>query len=186
MTEREAIARLKNGDIDGLELLVSQHQTEALRAVYLIVRDRAMAEDIVQTAFIRAYERIDQFDAQRAFRPWFMRSVINDALKITTRQHSHASLDAVLEEAESALADFLKEARPSPDDLAEITDTRQAIWQALERLSPLQRAAIVQRYYLGLSEREMAAVADCPPGTIKWRLHSARQRLRILLRPFGL
>lgn len=186
MTEKEAIVRLKQGDIGGLELLVRRHQTEALRAVYLIVHDRATAEDIVQTAFIRVYDRIAQFDAQRPFRPWFLRSVINDALKVTTRQNRHLSLDAVLEEAETALADFLKEFRPNPDDLAEMIDTRRAVWQALEKLSPVQRAAIVQRYYLGLSESEMAAAADCAPGTIKWRLHAARNRLRILLRPFGL
>ncbi len=186
MTEQEAIIRLKRGDIGGLELLVRRHQTEALRAVYLIVHDRATAEDIVQTAFIRVYERITQFDTQRPFRPWFLRSVINDALKVTTQQNRHISLDAVLEEAESALADFLKESRPNPDDLAEITDTRQAVWQALGKLSPLQRAAIVQRYYLGLSESEMATEADCAPGTIKWRLHTARKRLRALLRPLGL
>jgi RNA polymerase sigma-70 factor (ECF subfamily) len=186
MTETEAIIRLKQGDIGGLELLVRRHQTEALRAVYLIVHDRATAEDIVQTAFIRAYERIAQFDAQRPFRPWFLRIVINDALKITTRQNRRISLDAVLDEAESALVDFLKESRSNPDDLAEITDTRRTIWQALRKLSSPQRAAIVQRYYLGLSESEMAAAADCAPGTIKWRLYAAKERLRMLLRPFGL
>ncbi len=186
MTEKDAIVRLKQGDISGLELLVREHQTEALRAVYLIVQDQATAEDIVQTAFIRVYERISQFDGQRPFRPWFLRSVINDALKVTTRRNRQISLDAVLEEAESALADFLKDSRPDPALLTEIIDTRQIVWQALGKLSPVQRAAIVQRYYLDLSEREMATVADCTPGTIKWRLHAAKQRLRMLLRPFRL
>ncbi len=185
MTEQQAIERLKDGDIGGLELLVRQHQTEALRAVYLIVRDRATAEDIVQAAFIRVYERIAQFDTERPFRPWFLRSVINDALKVTSRQSRYISLDAVLEEAESALVTFLKESRPSPDDLVEISDTRQTVWQALSKLSPVQRAAIVQRYYLGMSEAEMADRTVCPPGTIKWRLYAAKKRLRTLLGPFG-
>jgi hypothetical protein len=53
MEEQEAIARLKRGDIGGLEALVRKHQVQAVRTAYLITRDRALAEDIVQTAFLR-------------------------------------------------------------------------------------------------------------------------------------
>lgn len=63
--ERRAIARLKQGDIGGLEELVKSHQTRAMRAAYLIVRDRALAEDVVQDAFVRAYEKIAHFDESR-------------------------------------------------------------------------------------------------------------------------
>ncbi|MEW5958657.1 MAG: RNA polymerase sigma factor [Chloroflexota bacterium] len=186
LTEQEAIARLKQGDIGGLEFLVRRHQTEAMRAVYLITRNQAGAEDIVQAAFLRAYERIEQFDSHRSFRPWFLRSVINDAFKSTAWEGRQVSLEAVLEEAEAALTDRLNDSAPGPADLAEVSDTRQRVWLALGQLSPLQRAAIVQRYYLGLSENDMAAAADCAPGTIKWRLHTARNRLRALLRPLDL
>ena len=81
MEEQKAIARLKRGDISGLEALVRKYQVQAVRAAYLIIRDRALAEDIVQAAFLRAYERIGQFDAGRPFGPWFLRSVVNDAVK---------------------------------------------------------------------------------------------------------
>jgi RNA polymerase sigma-70 factor (ECF subfamily) len=57
------------------------------------------------------------------------------------------------------------------------------VWAALGALPPAQRAVLVQRYVLGLSEAEMAAAHDRPPGTIKSRLHAARGRLRTLLRP---
>ena len=63
MEEQEAIARLKRGDVGGLEVLVRGHQVRAVRTVFLITRDRALAEDIVQAAFLRAYERIGQFDS---------------------------------------------------------------------------------------------------------------------------
>ena len=58
----------------------------AIRAAYLIVRDRALAEDLVQTAFLRAYDRIGQFDPSRPFAPWFLRSVVNDAVKAAMRR----------------------------------------------------------------------------------------------------
>jgi len=67
MEEQEAIARLKRGDISGLEALVRKYQVQAVRAAYLITHDRGLAEDIVQAAFLRAYERIGQFDAGRPF-----------------------------------------------------------------------------------------------------------------------
>jgi RNA polymerase sigma-70 factor (ECF subfamily) len=81
MDERAAVERLKRGDIGGLEWLVRRHHTRAVRAAYLIVRERTMAEDVVQSAFVRAYERIGQFDVERAFGSWFMRIVVNDAVK---------------------------------------------------------------------------------------------------------
>lgn len=186
MTEKEAIARLKQGDVSGLEFLVHQYQTEALRTVYIITRDRAMAEDIVQTAFVRAYERIDQFDTQRSFRPWFLRSIINDALKMMCRQHRQISLETTLAKSDFSLRNFLVSSDPGPADQAEQANVHQIVWQALGNLSPVQRAAIVQRYYLELSEKEMATIADCAPGTIKWRLHIARKRLYELLCPLEL
>ncbi len=74
MDESRAIARLKRSDIAGLETLVRAYQLRAARTAYLIVRDRALAEDIVQSAFVRVFEHIDQFDARRPFGPWFLRT----------------------------------------------------------------------------------------------------------------
>lgn len=183
MEEQEAIARLKRGDIGGLEALVRQYQVRAVRTAYLIIRDRALAEDIVQAAFLRAYERIGQFDAGRPFGPWFLRSVVNDAVKAAGRRERLVSLEASAEGAETSLADLLADPGSGPADLVEAGETRQAVWAALGKLPPAQRAAIIQRYYLGLSDAEMAAELACPQGTVKWRLHAARKRLRTLLRP---
>jgi RNA polymerase sigma-70 factor (ECF subfamily) len=181
MEEAEAIARLKQGDVGGLEALVRVHQVQAVRTAYLITRDHALAEDIVQAAFVRAYERIEQFDTGRPFGPWFLRSVVNDAIKAASHRERWVSLEASTG-AEAVLADLLADPNPGPAELAEAVDTRRAVWEALDRLPPTQRAAIVLRYYLGLSGAEMAKEMACPPGTVKWRLHAARKRLRRLLR----
>lgn len=178
MEEREAIARLQRGDIGGLESLVRAYQLPAVRAACLITRDRPLAEDVVQAAFLRAYERIGQFDATRPFGPWFLRSVLNDAIKATTRRNRQVPLEHAADGLHSPPVD----AAPGPEQLVEQIETRQELRAALARLPPAQRAVIVQRYYLGLSEAEMAAVLTCPPGTVKSRLHAARERLRLLLR----
>lgn len=60
-------------------------------------------------------------------------------------------------------------------------ELQRQIWQAMRGLSPRQRSVIIQRYYLGMSEQEMADQSDTAPGTIKWLLNHARQRLRMLL-----
>jgi RNA polymerase sigma-70 factor (ECF subfamily) len=95
LDEKQAVAHLKQGDPRGLETLVYQYQLQALRAACLIVSDQALAEDIVQAAFIRAGERIGQFDSQRPFGPWFLRSVVNDALKAVDGRKRFVSLDAI-------------------------------------------------------------------------------------------
>jgi len=179
--EQDAIARLKHGDIGGLETLVRRYQVPAVRAAFLVTHDRALAEDIVQAAFVRAYERIKHFDARRPFGPWFLRSVVNDAVKAVMRAKRRVSLGRETDPV--TLDEQVTDPAPGPDMLAEQAQTREALWAAIGKLPPEQRAAIVLRYYLGLSEAEIAGRMDCPTGTVKWRLHAAREHLRALLSP---
>ncbi|MCL6431922.1 MAG: RNA polymerase sigma factor [Anaerolineae bacterium] len=183
MSEREAIERLRQGDIRGLEALVRAHELRALRAAYLIIRDRDLAEDVVADAFVRAYEQIGRFDGTRPFAPWFLRLVVNIARRRAAQRERHVPWSQADARGEMALDEMLVAAAPGPEDLAGQAALREAVWEALGRLSPAERAAVVQRYYLGLTEDEMAEASGCRPGTIKWRLHVARERLRDWLRP---
>lgn len=184
MDEAKAIAQLKAGDIAALHTLVQLHQVEAVQAAVLITQDRAAAEDIVQNAFLRCFERAELFDAARPFRPWFMRTVINAALQAASRQRRYLSLDAGEDEAYPALVEQLEATSEAPEEILQREEIIRAVRAALPKLSPRQRAAIVQRYYLGLSERDMSTALDCAPGTVKWHLNAARQKLRMLLIPF--
>jgi RNA polymerase sigma-70 factor (ECF subfamily) len=181
MREAEAIARLKRGDISGLEGLVAVYQVQAVRAAYLVTRDLGLAEDVVQSAFLRVYERIGQYDTSRPFGPWFLKSVINAAIKVSTRGR-HASLDELspLEALEGTLLRSYSEG-VDLNSLAVEAETNDAIWEALGKLPPQQRAVLVLRYYLGLGEAEMSARLNVPAGTVKSRLHTARKQLRALL-----
>lgn len=181
---RAAIQKLRRGDITGLGVLVETYQIRALRAAFLITQDRPTAEDIVQAAFVRAYERIAQYDVNRPFAPWFLRSVVNDALAIARKHSRFVSLDVEPDGDAAALIELLRDGAPTPDIAAEAGELRAAIQTALSALTPDQRAVVVLRYYLGFSEEEMAAELDTPAGTVKWRLHAARKHLRALLHPF--
>lgn len=183
MDESFAIARLKEGDIDGLAALVRLHQTRALRAAYLVTRDRGLAEDVVQAAFLRAYQRIAQFDASRPFGPWFLRSVVNAAVQATSQRARVVPLEPADASEQGPTGATLRDGGPGPDLHWEAVETREELWAALGQLTPRQREAVVLRYYLNLDESEMARRLDCPPGTVKSRLNAARTRLRSLLRP---
>lgn len=184
MDESDAIWRLKRGDVSGLEFLVRRYQVQAIRAAYLITQDRARAEDIVQNAFLRITRRIRQFDSTRPFAPWFMRIVVNDAVKAMTRRQGHLSLDAETATGQT-LAELLPHPALDPANYAEASELREQVWQALETLSPEQRAAIVLRYYLDFSEQDLASELGIPKGTVKWRLFAARKQLRALLHTFA-
>lgn len=177
MDERDAIARAQEGDITGLEALVRAHQVRAVRTAYLIVRDQSLAEEIVQQAFIRAYERIGQLEPGRPFTPWFLRSVANDALKAVQRGWRTVSLETA-DDGRAALADLLADPTPGPERALEEAERTEAVWAAVQRLPAEQRAAVVLRYYADLSDAEIAAETATPPPTVRWRLHAARQRLR--------
>jgi RNA polymerase sigma-70 factor (ECF subfamily) len=176
--ETQAVQRLKQGDISGLEYLVARHQVKAVRAAYLITRDLGLAKDVVQDCFIRAYRAIRGFDASRPFEPWFLRSVVNAAVKMM--QRSARQVEMRDDADESVLAELAARVE-SVEAQVESIEVQNQIWDALQKLSPRQRAVIIQRYFLEMSEKEMAERSGAAQGTIKWLLNAARKRLRGLL-----
>ena len=107
MNERQAIEHLSQGDVCGLETLVRAYQQRALRTAYLITLDRLLAEDIVQTAFLQAYEQIHTFDTRRASEPWFLQIVINASLQAATRRNRDLRLDSAADAHAPAHVDML-------------------------------------------------------------------------------
>jgi RNA polymerase sigma-70 factor (ECF subfamily) len=184
LDERTAIAQLKRGEVRGLDALMLIYQVRAVRAAYVVTHDLPLAEDIVQSAFIRAYERIEQFDEARPFGPWFLRSVVNSAATAAGQRRRFVPLaptrdaDAV---AAAADANAVVGTEPDPETLILQAETHAELWQALDQLPPAQRAAAVLRLYLELPEAEAAARLGVPTGTVKSRLNAARTRLKVVL-----
>lgn len=170
--ERDAVAALQRGDSGGLDILVHLHQSRALGVAYAVVGDRQTAEDVVADAFLRVFERIGQFDALRPFAPWFYRIVANGALK-ALRKTQPSSLDTdgarTREQVDMSLG---------PEATAVFADTLKLLLGAVLSLPDKQRVVVVLRYYLDMDERTIAATMKCPLGTVKWRLHVAKKRLR--------
>lgn len=178
MDEKQAIQRLKQGDIGGLEFLVARYQVKAVRTAYLITRDAGLAEDVVQDSFLQAFRAISGFDSTRAFEPWFLRSVVNATVKMM--QRSARQVEAGDDADESLFAELALRVE-SVEEQVESIEFEDQIWDAMQKLSPRQRAVIVQRYFLEMSEKEMAEETGSAVGTVKWMLNAARERLRGLL-----
>lgn len=170
--EKAAIDALRRKDISGLQTLVRLHQVRAVRTAFLIVGNRDVAEDLVAEAFVKVYERIDRYDARRPFAPWFYRMVVNQALKWLRGTRRHVSL----EDAEAWPDESVR-----PEAMVITRESRRAVIAAILKLPHEQRIAVVLRYYLDMDEREIAEAMQCPWGTVKWRLHSAKSKLRQML-----
>ncbi|CAG0978391.1 ECF RNA polymerase sigma factor SigW [Anaerolineales bacterium] len=176
MDDAQAIRRLKGGDLGGLAILMERYQVRAARAAFLITHDQSVAQDVVQETLIRICQRIHQFDESRPFEPYLMRSVVHAALNTVRGSDRLVSLEDESDEVESLL-----DCAASVESQVEYAQLQQKILNALSKLSPRQRAVIVQRYYLEMSEQEMASALDAAPGTVKWLLNAARGQLRRLL-----
>lgn len=180
--EQQCIAHLKQGNLDGLKGLVQIYQVKAVHAALLILIDQGTAEEVAQEAFLRAYQKIDQFDDRRPFGPWFLRIVIHLALKTAAKQRRTKSLEET--KYDSHTAEWLIDPGLDPQKIVENAEEREDIWLAIGKLTPDQRAAVVLRYFLDESEQEMIRELNRPLTTIKWWLHSARRHLQKSLHPF--
>ncbi len=176
MDEETAIQRLKHGDIQGLEFLVARYQVKALRVANLITRDLPLAEDVVQDCFLGLIRAIRTFDRQRPFEPWFFRSVVHAATRAAQQQARQ-----VYAESEDDWFERVFGSTRSAEDEVQALEDQQRLLDALQKLSPRQRAVLVQRYFLGWSEKEMVTELGISAGTVKWLLNAARNRLRSLL-----
>lgn len=181
MEDVKAITRLKQGDLLGLEILITRYQAKAVHTAYLILFDRSLAEDVVQAAFIKIAKQIHQFDVKRPFGPWFFRIVINDSLKAIRKQKREVSIQDHLDEPTKELAKWLIDPKPHPELYLEQKEYRQIVLNAIKSLPPDQRAVIVMNYFLDMPMADMSRELNRPLSTIKWWLRDARKRLRVLL-----
>jgi RNA polymerase sigma-70 factor (ECF subfamily) len=153
---------------------VRRHQGIAVRTAY-VVAGAAEAEDVAQTAFLKAYLAMARFQRGAPFRPWLLRIVANEAKNRRRWAARHPELE--LTEAHDRPTATV----PSPETEAEAADRRRRLLAAVNGLRRGDREVIAYRYFLDLSEAEMAEVMEVAPGTVKSRLARALARLRDVL-----
>lgn len=173
LEDTELAERARRGSLAAYEELVRRYQGIAFRTAYLITGDAVEAEDAAQEGFVKAYLALARFRPGAPFRPWLLRIVANEA-----RNRRTAAGRRVRLAARASMAGPSGDAVPSPEVAALEAEAQRALLDALNALREEDRLVIAYRYFLDLSEAEMAAVMGCPRGTVKSRLARALNRLR--------
>jgi RNA polymerase sigma-70 factor (ECF subfamily) len=156
---------------------VRRYQDVSFRVAFIITGSAEDAEDAAQEGFVRAYRSIDRFRLEAPFRPWLLRIVANAAR--TRRGRAARRLALPLAEADSSQA--IVDTQPTPDVVAIADEQAAELLNTLAMMRPDDQQVISLRYFVDLSEAEMAEVLNCPRGTVKSRLSRALSRLRVAL-----
>jgi RNA polymerase sigma factor (sigma-70 family) len=176
LDDAELVRRAQEGDVGAYEELVSRYGAIAQRAAYLITGSAAEAEDAAQQAFVKAYYAIGKFRLEAPFRPWLLRIVTNEAKNRIRSQGRQAGVAVRLQEGRPR-----DDAAPSPEVAVLSKERSSALMDALNTLKIADRTVIYLRYFLELTEAEMAVTLACRPGTVKSRLSRALRRLKTAL-----
>ncbi|NKB77074.1 MAG: RNA polymerase sigma factor RpoE [Gammaproteobacteria bacterium] len=172
------VERVKNGDKKAFNLLVSKYQYRIKHLVARFVKDPVEQEDIVQEAFIKAYRAIGRFRGDSAFYTWLYRIAVNSAknyIVAAGRRPPSQDIDAD-EIAHTRHAGSITE-RNSPEEILQNDELVAAIREAIRLLPHELKEAIQLREFDGLSYEDIAAVMDCPIGTVRSRIFRAREAI---------
>jgi RNA polymerase sigma factor (sigma-70 family) len=152
---------------------VYAHQGIAFRTAYVIAGNAADAEEAAQDGFVKAWRALGRFREGAPFRPWLLQIVANEARnrRRSAGRRAHLALRAAAEEPSG-------DAAPSPEASLLSTETRETLLAAVNELPDDQRTVIALRFFVGLSEQEVADALKLPAGTVKSRSARALERLR--------
>lgn len=183
--DAELVERARRGDKNAFGLLVEKYQRKLARLISRMIRDPAEVEDITQDAFIKAYRALPSFRGESAFYTWLYRIGINTAKNFLVSQGRRAptSTDFDTEEAETFdSADQLRDIN-TPERVLLSKQIGETVNAAMDELPDELRTAIVLREIEGLSYEEIAAIMNCPIGTVRSRIFRAREAVAHRLRP---
>lgn len=144
-----------------------------MRTAYLVAGTGADADEVAQEAFVKAYYALPRFRPGAPFRPWLLRIVTNEA---RNRRKASRRREGVALRLQASLR--TDPAAPSPEEEVLASERRATVLAALNGLREEDRLTVAYRYFLGLSEEEMAAALGCARGTVKSRLSRSLGRLR--------
>lgn len=176
--ENEAlIARCLAGEEVAYVALYNLYAGMIYRLVYSMLQDREDAEEVLQDSFEYAFRKLGDFDPHKsAFKTWLYRIAISRCHNKRRRKWlpTFSLSHQTARQAED-------EETPTPDDTLRLTETQQAVWRALQQLSPKLRETAVLRYYEGLSYQEIGHILGIPGKTAESRMRLAHQALKEML-----
>jgi RNA polymerase sigma-70 factor (ECF subfamily) len=174
--DRDFMARLAAGDREALAPLMERHYRRMYRIALSYLRQPDDALDVVQEAFVRAFQSASRWDGSAEAGPWLARITVNLAIDRWRRNRRRAQTFTPLGESDHAAA--LADLSPSPDRRVQGREAGERVAAALSRLPERQRAVVVLRHYQDMSLEEIAGTLGMSLGTVKSSLHRALNRMR--------
>jgi RNA polymerase sigma-70 factor (ECF subfamily) len=174
------VARAKEGDTAAFEQLVRQYERQIFRVAQHITQNREDAEDITQDAFLKAYEKLDQFQGNSKFSTWLVRIAVNESLmRLRKRKTSKTvSMDEDVQTEEGAIPRDFAEWRPNPEQLYNQAELGDILRKTIQGLPPGFRTVFTLRDIENLSTEETAEALGLSVPAVKSRLLRARLQLR--------
>ena len=180
MTERsdtDLVKACADGDRTAFRILIQKHERPLFNAAYRITNNREDAQDALQYSYLKVHLKLGTFDQSRRFFSWIFKIVVNESLNLVERRQRHQGDDS---------ADDRVVAAGNPELDLTNSERDSQIQQALMEIKPAHRVVLVLKHFNDLSYQEIAEITEVPAKTVKSRLFSARQVLRVKLQEMGL
>ena len=168
------VATCLKGRTEAFAVLVRRYQKPIFNAALRMVNDYDDAQEVAQTAFVKAFEKLETYSPKYKFFSWLYRIAMNEAI-------NHLNRAKVLVPVDPELASSAK----NPADIYEACELSELVQSAIGELSIDYRAAIVLKHFTDLSLRELAYILEIPVKTVKSRLYTARRRLGEIVKKKG-
>lgn len=176
----DVVKRVQAGDVAAFDVLIRKYRERLFGVVYNLTSNREDTADLVQDAFIKAFQSINRFQGQSSFFTWLYKIAVNTTLSHLRKNklRQFFSLEKVQEDGASAeILNQLTDTSGADRD-AFLKELQEKLNEALQKLSIKHRTVITLFEIDGLSHAEIAEVMDCSEGTVRSRLHYAKQFLQ--------
>jgi RNA polymerase sigma-70 factor (ECF subfamily) len=190
ISDAMAVERTLGGDRDAYRVLVERHSRKVYQMAYRMTANPHDAEEVVQEAFLRGYNKLSQFAGNANFGTWVYRIGANYAIDLLRQRKSEDSRrEHSGKETEDGMGvdplGQVQDERPSPERLAGSGELAERMKEALDTLSPAERTAIVMRHWEGCAIEEIAAVLKSNANATKNTVFRAVAKLRRALEPYA-
>jgi len=175
--DAEVIRRVRGGETALFEVLMRRYNQRVYRAARAILKDEDEAEDVMQQAYVNAYQHLDQFAERASFATWLTRIAIHEALARARRRARVGEIDAMMEYDDDAPG-RLTARDLDPEQQALAGELRRVLEDSIDALPEAYRSVFVLREVEGLTTTEVAACLEVSDDVVKTRLHRARGMLR--------
>lgn len=180
------VQRVQAGDVAAFDALIKKYRERVYAVIYHMTSNREDAADLAQDTFIKAFQSINRFQGQASFFTWLYRIAVNSALTHLrkNRLRTFFSFDQLHEEDKTAeFIDVLTD-KNGADRATFVNELQEKLNEALQKLSIIHRTVVTLFEIDGLSHQEIAEIMNCSVGTVRSRLHYAKQQLQSELQPY--